>query len=106
MKNILFILLTAVLFMGGGKDLRQVVVTPTPQMHCASCENKIKNNLRFEKGIEMVETSIEKQTVTITYNAKKTTADKVAQSFTKFGYTAQIVSDKPMAKKKASGKRR
>lgn len=106
MKNLLFILLTALITLGGGKDLRQVVVTPTPQMHCESCENKIKNNLRFEKGIEMVETSIEKQTVTITYNAKKNNAETIAKSFAKFGYTAKIVSDKPVTKDKTAGKKR
>jgi hypothetical protein len=31
--------------MAGGKDLRVLVMTPTPQMHCASCENKIKGKV-------------------------------------------------------------
>ena len=47
--------------------------TTTPQMHCAACENKIKNNLRFEKGIKSIETSVPNQTVTVKYNADKTT---------------------------------
>lgn len=47
-----------------------MVFTTTPQMHCAACENKIKNNLRFEKGIK---TSVPNQTVTVKYNADKTT---------------------------------
>nr|WP_233905489.1 heavy-metal-associated domain-containing protein [Segatella copri] len=47
--------------------------TTTPQMHCAACENKIKNNLRFEKGIKNIETSVPNQTVTVKYNADKTT---------------------------------
>ena len=29
-----------------------LVVTTTPQMHCANCENKIKDGLRFEKGVK------------------------------------------------------
>ena len=33
------------------KDIKTVVFTTTPQMHCEACENKIKSNLRFEKGI-------------------------------------------------------
>uniref|UniRef100_UPI004026F15A hypothetical protein n=1 Tax=Prevotella sp. TaxID=59823 RepID=UPI004026F15A len=33
------------------KDIKTVVFTTTPQMHCAACENKIKSNLRFEKGL-------------------------------------------------------
>ena len=31
------------------KDIKTVVFTTTPQMHCEACENKIKSNLRFEK---------------------------------------------------------
>ena len=55
------------------RDIKTVVFTTTPQMHCAACENKIKNNLRFEKGIKSIETSVPNQTVTVKYNADKTT---------------------------------
>ena len=34
------------------KDIKTVVVTTQPQMHCENCEKKIKGNLRFEKGIK------------------------------------------------------
>ena len=70
------------------KDLKTVVVTTTPQMHCQSCELKIKNNMRFEKGVKRIETSIPKQTVTIQYDADKTTVDKLLKGFEKFGYSA------------------
>ena len=55
------------------REIKTVVFTTTPQMHCAVCENKIKNNLRFEKGIKNIETSVPNQTVTVKYNADKTT---------------------------------
>jgi periplasmic mercuric ion binding protein len=55
------------------REIKTVVFTTTPQMHCAACENKIKNNLRFEKGIKSIETSVPNQTVTVKYNADKTT---------------------------------
>ena len=55
------------------REIKTVVFTTTPQMHCAACENKIKNNLRFEKGIKNIETSVPNQTVTVKYNANKTT---------------------------------
>lgn len=40
------------------REIKTVFFTTTPQMHCAACENKIKNNLRFEKGIKSIETSV------------------------------------------------
>ena len=55
------------------REIKTVVFTTTPQIHCAACENKIKNNLRFEKGIKNIETSVPNQTVTVKYNADKTT---------------------------------
>lgn len=55
------------------REIKTVVFTTTPQMHCAASENKIKNNLRFEKGIKNIETSVPNQTVTVKYNADKTT---------------------------------
>ena len=55
------------------REIKTVDFTTTPQMHCAACENKIKNNLRFEKGIKNIETSVPNQTVTVKYNADKTT---------------------------------
>ena len=59
------------------REIKTVVFTTTPQMHCAACENKIKNNLRFEKGIKNIETSVPNQTVTVKYNADKTTPEKL-----------------------------
>ena len=77
MKNILLIIMTSLLFMGGGKDLRVLVMNTNPQMHCENCENQIKKNLRFEKGVVKIETSVPEQTVTVTYDAKKTNVEKI-----------------------------
>lgn len=55
------------------REIKTVVFTTTPQMHCAACENKIKSNHRFEKGIKNIETSVPNLTVTVKYNADKTT---------------------------------
>ena len=95
MKHTLLILLSSLLLMAGGKELRILVMTPTPQMHCDSCENKIKKNLRFEKGVVKIETSIEQQTVTVTYNAAKTDVKKLQAAMKQIGYDTKVVSDTP-----------
>lgn len=77
---------------GLAKDIKTLVVTTTPQMHCENCENKIKGNLRFEKGVKKIETSIPAQTVTIEYDADKTNAENLVEAFKKFGYEAQAVT--------------
>ena len=65
------------------KDIKTVVFTTIPQMHCAACENKIKS----------IETSVPDQTVTVQYNADKTTPEKLQKGFEKFGYKARILKD-------------
>ena len=88
-------MLTAVV--GMAKDLKTLVVTTVPQMHCESCENKIKGNLRFEKGVKQIECDIEGQRVTITYDADKTNPEAIIKSFDKFGYKATEVKTKEPA---------
>lgn len=86
------------------KDIKTVVFTTNPQMHCENCENKIKNNLRFEKGVKSIETSIEKQTVTVRYDADKTTVENLLKGFSKFGYAAKEKEQKPAESQTADNK--
>lgn len=73
------------------KDIKTVIFTTQPQMHCASCEKKIKGNLRYEKGVKRIDTSVEQQKVTVKYDADKTSAEKLQKAFKKCGYEARQV---------------
>ena len=95
MKRILLLLALATTLTAAAKDIKTLVVTTTPQMHCTNCEKKIKGNLRFEKGVTKIETDVEGQKVTITYDADKTTPERITQAFQKFGYTARPVAPAP-----------
>ena len=106
MKQILLIILSAMMLMGTSKDLRVLVMTPTPQMHCENCENKIKKNLRFEKGVVKIETSVKEQTVAVTYDATKTDVKALQAAMKKIGYDTQVVSDKPQVDKKGDKKKK
>ncbi|MGM9868702.1 MAG: heavy-metal-associated domain-containing protein [Sodaliphilus sp.] len=68
-------------------------VTTTPQMHCSGCENRIKENIRFVKGVKKIETSVEKQTVTIIYDKKKSDFSDFAEAFKKIGYTITAIKE-------------
>lgn len=100
MKQTLILMMTALLLAFGGKELRELVLTPTPVMHCQSCEDKIKGNMRFEKGVVKIETDREKQTVTITYDPAKTNVETLQAAMKKIGRDTQVVSDKPVEKSK------
>ncbi len=92
MKRFTFIFaMAAVAAVAFAKDIKEVCVTTEPQMHCSSCENNIKKNLRFEKGVKKIVTNLESQKVTITYDADKNTAESLIKAFEKIGYTATEV---------------
>ena len=74
------------------KDIEELVVTTNPPMSCQNCENRIKGNLRFEKGVKNIETNLAEQRVVITYDADKTNPEKIEQAFTKIGYQATPIS--------------
>lgn len=77
------------------KDVKTVVFTTQPQMHCQNCEKKIKQNVRYVKGVKQIQTNVEKQTVTIQYDADKTTPAKIKEGFKKIGYEVKEVSSTP-----------
>ena len=93
-------IITVLMLALGGKDMRVLVVTTTPEMHCQSCEKKIKENIRFEPGVRKIETNIEKQQVTITYNPGKTDVKKLTAAFAKIGYQVKVLDDHPIEKVK------
>ena len=111
MKRVLMIMMALFVAIGflahtsGGKELRVVVFTTNPEMHCQNCEKKIKENIRFEAGVQKIETSLEKQQVTITYNPSKTDVKKLTAAFAKIGYEVKVVSDCPVEKVKDKKKK-
>ena len=52
----LILSVTAVL----AKDIR-VVVFKVSQMHCEKCEKKVKDNMRFEKGLKDISTEVKNE---------------------------------------------
>lgn len=55
-------------------------------MHCSGCETRIKQNIRFVKGVKKIETSVPQQKVTIVYNNSKTGYADFVKAFDKIGY--------------------
>lgn len=70
-----------------------LTVTTTPQMHCSGCESKIKQNIRFVKGVKRITTSVADQKVTIVYDPKKSTYDDFVAAFKKIGYSIRKADD-------------
>ena len=104
MKKVLVLgamMLTAVVALA--KDIKTAVFTTNPEMHCESCEKKIKGNLRFEKGVKNIITDLKTKTVTIEYDADKTNVQNLINGFKKIKYEAKEVK-KEAAKEQKSEK--
>ena len=104
MKSKLLVIMLALLTGIGASTMRILVVTPTPEMHCQSCENKIKSNMSFEKGVKKVETSLERQEVAITYDPAKNDVEGLRAAMKKIGYDTKVVSDKEVKTTKKAKK--
>ena len=84
------------------KTIKEFVVTTQPQMSCQNCENKIKKNIRFEKGVTNIQTDLENQVVVVTYDADKTNEENLTNAFAKLDYKVSPTTKK--ADSSAAGK--
>lgn len=71
-----------------------------PPMTCHNCEAEIKEEIRFEKGVKKVETSLDAQTITLQYDDKKTSPLTLAKALEKMGYKTTPVTPTEEPKKK------
>ena len=75
-----------------------LIVTTEPQMHCSGCENRIKQNIRFVKGVKAITTSVADQKVTIVYQKNKATYDDFGKAFGKIGFRISRYTCTPQKK--------
>lgn len=80
-----FLLTSVVAF---AKSEKAVEVFTLDHQMSSMCEKKIKENLRFEKGISKIDVSLKDNTITITFDPKKTDTEKIIAGFKKIGFTA------------------
>lgn len=95
MKRFISMLLMTVIFMTmAAKNIQTVTFAVQPIIRCEKCETKIKNQLKFEKGVKAIGISREKQVVVLKYDADKTSPQKLAESLSKVGYKATVIVNK------------
>ena len=95
--KVLFMAL-AVAAVCNAKDIKTVVLKTNPEMHCSGCEKKIKDNIRFEKGVKDIRTNLDDKTVTIEYDADKTDVEAIIKGFKKINYEACEANPAPAKK--------
>lgn len=74
-------------------------VTFKTDIHCENCVSKVNKNIPFEKGVKDVQANLETKEVTVTYDAKKTSKEKLIAAFEKISVKAEEVQQPAESKK-------
>ena len=61
-------------------------VTFDVHLHCENCMKKVQENISFEKGVKDLHVCLDDQTVSIKYDAAKTSEDTLKAAIEKLGY--------------------
>lgn len=88
-----------------GQEDTVVIKTNIYCDHCAQCEScggKLDEILDI-KGVKHMKLDMAKMTITVMYNPKKTTPEKIRQAIAKLGYDADDVPADPEAVKELDG---
>lgn len=96
MKKIIMLCLLAVMGFGIADALAQksnsqlkttVFVT---DVDCETCAKKIDNSIPFQKGVKEVKVDLPTRTVTVTYDATKTSNESLVKAFKKIKINAEV----------------
>ena len=90
MRQFIAMIMLAVSAIAFAADKATAVFTLDHQMH-EQCKVKITTNLRFEKGVQKIDVSLPKNTITIVYNPDKTNPTTIIAAFKKIGFNAVVV---------------
>ena len=102
------ILLTFAMFFAvllQAQNVKEVVFTTEPEIECQNCVKKIKDNLRFEKGVKAINPDLNTKLVTIQYDSEKTSPEKLIKAFAKIKYKATVVEPKKETEKEGKTKK-
>ena len=90
LRLVLWVVLLFGAFTAAEAKPEKKTVTFSVNIHCENCKQKIERNLAYEKGVLDLDVSLEKHTVTVTYNAAKTDVQKITDALKKLGYEVKL----------------
>lgn len=91
--RILFFMSLLLASVGGWAAEKASAVFTLDHQMSVHCENKIKSNLRFEKGVKSIAVSLKANTITVGYDPATTDPAKIIDGFRKIGFKAMQVED-------------
>lgn len=100
MKNILSLLFVGILFFANSVNAQTEVLKIKTSAQCETCKGTIEKYMNFEKGVKSAELDYKTKILTVAYDSKKTSPDKLRIAVTKSGYDADSLSAEPKAYEK------
>ena len=88
---VVFFLATSVVFSQERINSRDSQIVFSVNIDCHSCEQKIKKNIPYERGVRNLTTDLDKQLVTIRYRTSRTNKENLKKSIEKLGFTCTEV---------------
>ena len=70
-------------------EIKEVIFHAHP--HCNNCVKKVQENISFEKGVKGLEVSLDKQTITVRYDAAKTSVETLKAAIEKLNVPVKSV---------------
>jgi len=84
-----FLLATNLVFAQERVNNREAQIVFVVNMDCHACEQKVKKNIPYERGVRNLTTDLEKQLVSITYRTNRTDKERLKKSIEKLGFTCK-----------------
>jgi mercuric ion binding protein len=94
MKIAILSFLMALSFGAMAQKSKGAEVSFASSVKCGMCKKTIESSLGKEKGVQSVNVNLDKHTVDVVYNPKKTNKEELKGKISKIGYDAdEIVAD-------------
>lgn len=97
---LMLVCVTSVSVNAQDKKKKNEKVTFDVSLSCKGCQGKIEKNIPWEKGVKDLTVNLEDKTVSIVYDAKKTSPERLKAAIEKLDFTCDIKADKEEAGKK------
>ena len=72
---------------------KKAELTFNVSMHCKSCQEKIERNIPYEKGVKDLTVDLDKKTVKVVFDPRKTNEEKLKKAFEALDFVCEKVKD-------------
>lgn len=70
-------------------EVKEIVIKSS--LHCEKCVKKVEENISFEKGVKALKVDLDSNTITVSFDAAKTSGETLVNAVRKLGYSAEIM---------------